>query len=313
MERDYEKIIEVRAPATIANLVCGFDILGMALDNPCDTIRMRLLPYPEIVLHAVNDDSIPLVPEKNTAGRALMAFQSRIHDSPGFEVWLEKGIRPGSGLGSSAASAAGAVVAANLLLGEPLDQLELVLCAMEGESASSGAGHADNVAPCIYGGVTLVRSTSPLDIVKLDYPRLYVTVIHPHIEVRTSDARSILRRQIRLEDAVKQWGNIAGLIAGMQKGDFNLIGRSLQDHLIEPIRSMLIPGFNRMRDAAMNAGALGGGISGAGPSIFVLAASRDVAENSRMAMENIWTEMGIGFEGYVGEISVRGAGEVDRH
>ena len=217
----------------------------------------------------------------------------------GFEVTITKQIKPGSGIGSSAASAAGAVVAANELLGNIFSKEELVRFAMFGEKVASGVKHADNIAPCIYGGVTLIRSIFPLDIIPIASPELFVTVLHPQIEVRTSDAREILRKEVLLKDAIRQWGNIGGLVAGLMKGDYDLIGRSLEDVIIEPVRSILIPGFDRIKSECKEAGAIGGGISGSGPSIFMLSRDEQTAKNVAAVMKSIYDRIGVNYHIYV--------------
>ena len=229
----------------------------------------------------------------------------------GLHVVIHKNIKPGSGLGSSAASSAGAVVAANELLGRPFSNEDLVRFAMAGEKLASGVKHADNIAPCIYGGVTLIRSIFPLDIVTLPAPELYVTVVHPQIEVKTSDARQILRKEVKLKDAIKQWGNIAGLVAGIMKTDHDLIARSLEDVIIEPVRSILIPGFDAVKRLSKECGALGGGISGSGPSIFMLSKEEDVANSVAKVMQEIYTQAGIEYKTYVTTINSTGARVVE--
>jgi len=224
----------------------------------------------------------------------------------GFELCIKKQIKPGSGVGSSAASSAGAVVAANTLLNNKFSKEDLVRFAMNGEKLASGVKHADNIAPCIYGGVTLIRSIFPLDIVQLNTPTLYVTIVHPQIEVRTADARSILKQQIQLKDAIKQWGNIAGLVAGLQKEDYDLIGRSLEDVLIEPIRSILIPGFDLVKQKSKEAGALGGGISGSGPSIFMLSKTESTAKEVEQVMHEVFENIGLAHHTYVTTINQHG-------
>ncbi len=272
--------IKIKAPATVANMVCGFDILGFAVSSPYDEMEMRWMARAEneasITIINIDEYNLPTDPEKNVAGAALLAFLEEYEEKQNnssspkikFEVKINKLIKPGSGVGSSAASSAGAVVGANYLVGNIFSKDDLVRFAMNGEKLASGVKHADNIAPCIFGGVTLVRSIFPLEIIALPSPTLHVTIVHPQIEVRTSDARSILRQQVLLKDAIKQWGNIAGLVAGLMKSDYDLIGRSLEDVIIEPVRSILIPGFDALKLACKQAGALGGGISGSGPSIF---------------------------------------------
>ena len=273
------KEITVHAPATVANLVCGFDVLGLCLTEPFDIMHVRLLDEKKIIIHTTDNFPLPTDPAMNTAGAPLLEMMTVLKQDVGFEVTITKQIKPGSGIGSSAASAAGAVVAANELLGNIFTKEELVRFAMFGEKVASGVKHADNIAPCIYGGVTLIRSIFPLDIVPISSPVLFVTVLHPQIEVRTSDAREILRKEVLLKDAIRQWGNIGGLVAGLMKGDYDLIGRSMEDVIIEPVRSILIPGFDVIKVECESAGAIGGGISGSGPSIFML--SKDIADCER--------------------------------
>lgn len=300
------KEVTVLSPATVANVVCGFDVLGLALNEPADKITLRLLPEKTIRIIQHDNYRLPSAPEKNVFGGALSALQNALKEEIGFEVESTKHIMPGSGIGSSAASAAGVVVAANHLLGNRFSPQELVHFATYGEQVASGARHADNIAPCIYGGVTLIRSNQPLDIVPLDFPPLFVTVIHPQIEVKTSDARQILKKQVMLKDAITQWGNIAGLVAGFLQKDYALISRSLQDVLIEPVRSILIPGFYEMKQLCMEAGALGGGISGSGPSVFMLSQTEKTAQSVASAMESTYRKIGVDFHLYVTTVNSGG-------
>ena len=240
------------------------------------------------------------------AGAALLALLEACENKVGFDVVINKHIKPGSGLGSSAASSAGAVVAANYLLGNIFSKEELVRFAMNGEKVASGVKHADNLAPCIYGGVTLIRAIFPLDIIPLSAPPLHVTVVHPQIEVKTSDARQILRKEVQLKNAIMQWGNIAGLVTGFLKSDYALIGRSLEDVIIEPVRSILIPGFDEVKINSKEAGALGGGISGSGPSIFMLSQEEKTAREVEKIMKNVFQNIGVEYKTYVTSINYEG-------
>jgi len=300
--------VKISAPATVANLVCGFDILGMAIESPFDLMEVKLLDEPVIKIKHEDEFGLSTEPENNVAGVALMALMEACEKKIGFEVSINKQIKPGSGLGSSAASAAGAVVAANHLLGNIFSKEDLVRFAMNGEKLASGVKHADNLAPCIYGGVVLVRSIFPLDIVELSAPPLFVTVVHPQIEVKTSDARQILRKEVQLKNAIKQWGNIAGVVTGFLKHDYDLIGRSLEDVIIEPVRSMLIPGFDEVKANSKQAGALGGGISGSGPSIFMLSKEKKAAEEVERLMKDVYQKIGVDFKTYVTTINNGGCG-----
>lgn len=308
-----EKTIRIKTPATIANLVCGFDILGLCLEEPADMMEVSLLPERKITVRSADGYPLPDDPAQNTAGAPLIEMLNAITDNVGFEVVIHKKIKPGSGLGSSAASAAGAVVAANHLLGGRFSQEDLVRFALFGEKVASGVKHADNVAPCIYGGITLIRSIFPLDIIAIPAPPLFVTVVHPQIEVKTADARQILRKQVLLKDAIRQWGNIAGLVAGLMKGDYELIGRSLEDVLIEPVRCILIPGFDEVKKRCRDAGALGGGISGSGPSLFMLSETRKTAEDVEVIMKEIYSRIGLEFHTYVTTVNGNGCTIIDEN
>lgn len=300
------KKIKIAVPATVANLVCGFDILGMALNDPNDMMELELTDKPIINIKHTDDYGLPEDADKNVAGVALQALMDEYGKDIGFNVTVHKNIKPGSGLGSSAAGSAGAVVAANHLLNDHFTKEDLVRFAMNGEKLATGVKHADNVAPCIYGGITLVRSVFPLDIISLAPPNLYVTVVHPQIEVKTADARQILRKEVQLKNAIKQWGNIAGLVAGILKNDIPLIGRSLEDVIIEPVRSILIPGFDDVKKKSKEAGALGGGISGSGPSIFMLSENETIAKQVEQVMVEIYIAMSIDYKTYVTSINPQG-------
>ncbi|MEN4759056.1 homoserine kinase [Chryseobacterium sp. C39-AII1] len=300
------KKIKLQVPATVANLVCGFDILGMAIHEPFDEMELRLLETPEIIIKHTDGFGLPEEPSQNVAGVVLLKIQEHLQLKNGFEVIINKKIKPGSGLGSSAASAAGTAVGANELLGNILSKEELVYFAMFGEELASGVKHADNIAPCIYGGITLVKSSDPVDIIPLNSPDLWVTAVHPQVEVKTSDARQILKKTLLLKDAIEQWGNIAGLVAGIQKNDFGLIGRSLNDVIVEPVRSILIPKFNEVKEKSLELGALGGGISGSGPSIFMLSEKEETAQNIAKMMKSAYDEINIESFVYVSKINPSG-------
>jgi homoserine kinase len=305
------KEVKIIAPATIANLVCGFDILGMALKAPFDEMTLSISSQPGIRIKHTDDYDLTENPEKNVAGVALQSLISELtsvgdKNEVGFDLFVHKHIKPGSGLGSSAASSAGAVVAANHLLGNIFSKEDLVRFAMNGEKIAGGVKHADNVSPCIYGGVTLIRSIFPLDIIRLNSPDLFITIVHPQIEVRTSDSRQILRKEVQLKNAIKQWGNIGGLIMGFTNGDFDLIGRSMEDVIIEPVRSILIPGFTEVKSSCKEAGALGGGISGSGPSVFMFSREEEIAHKVEKIMKNIYEKIGVDYKTYVTSVNQDG-------
>jgi homoserine kinase len=298
--------IKVKSPATLSNLCCGFDILGMALEIPFDIIELKMRDEPGISIMHLDEYNLPTDPEKNIAGVALQAMIDQLGYKQGFDIIIEKKIKPGSGIGSSAASAAGIVVAANHLFKSIFTKNELVSFAMEGEVLASGSRHADNLAPCIYGGLVLIRDTPSMDIVELNTPPLYITIVHPQIEIKTSYAREILPKEIPLKSAVVQWANVAGLVTGFLHGDYQLIGRSLQDIIVEPVRSKLIPGFDLVKKNCLEAGVLGGGISGSGPSLFMISENETIAKAAESEMKAVYTNLGIDFKTYVSTVSKNG-------
>lgn len=298
--------ITVQSPATVSNVVCGFDCLGFALDAPYDEMTVRKVPEPVIRITHRDDFDLPADPKLNVAGVALQALIDAAGVDFGFDVEIVKHIKPGSGIGSSAASACGAVVAANRLLEHRFSNVELVELAMAGEMIASGSRHADNLAPCIYGGFTLVRSSEPLDIVEIAFPELYATVIHPLIEVKTSEARAILPKDVPLREAVRNWSNLGAFVAALSTGDLDLLARSMVDTIVEPARRALIPRFDELKSASLAAGAIGGGISGSGPSVFMLSESREIAEFVQEAMNIVYAPTGIDFNTYVSRISPHG-------
>ncbi len=299
--------IRVFCPATIANISCGFDVLGVALDSVGDEMVVRKVSKKGIRITKLTGQDLPLEAKKNVAGVAGLALLEASDYDGGFEIEIYKKIKAGSGIGSSAASSTGAVWAMNELLGRPFSKIELVRFAMEGERLASGVAHADNVAPALFGGFTLVRSYNPLDVISIPSPdQLYATVIHPQIEVKTSDSRSVLRTKITLAQGIKQWGNVGGLIAGLFTNDYDLVGRSLEDHIVEPIRSILIPGFDNVKSEALNAGALGCGISGSGPSIFAFCKGEAIANKVGESMKEVYQDIGIDYDVHVSKINTKG-------
>lgn len=305
-----DEAIAAFAPATVANVGAGFDILGFALHQPGDRVVARFNQVGTVRIVALTGDGgrLPRDAALNTAGIAVIKLLEHLGTSQGIDLEVHKQMPLGSGLGSSAASAVAAVVAVNALLGSPLKKLELLPFAMEGERIACGAAHADNAAPSLLGGFVLIRSYAPLDVVKLHTPeRLYAVVVHPHIEVKTQDARDILKKTLSLKDAIVQWGNIAGLVAGLMKSDYDLISRSLNDVIIEPVRAILIPGFADVKAAALQAGALGCSISGSGPSVFALVTDADTAERVAAAMQAAFAVHQIASDRYISKINQEGA------
>ena len=299
--------LTIFSPATVANVSCAFDIMGFAVQDAGDRMTFRKTEQKGLRLTMQNFPELPSEPEKNVAGVVALAMMERVKPGFGVDIELEKGILPGSGMGSSGASAGGAAFGMNLLLGEPFTTKELVWFAMQGEALASGVAHADNVAPNLLGGFVLVRSASPLDVVPLHTPsNLWVSLIHPLIEVKTRNARDILKKSLSLKDAVTQWGNVAGLVTALFTEDYSLLARSLHDGIVEPVRSMLIPRFDRLKQAALDAGALGCSISGSGPSVFALSAGRAGAEKVTEAMRRVYASTDVPFETFTSAISPQG-------
>ena len=299
--------IKIFCPATIANISCGFDVLGLCLETVGDEMIIRKSDVQGIKIMKIVGEDLPLETSKNVAGVAALALLDAIDYKFGFEIEIYKNIKPGSGIGSSAASAAGAVFGINELLGKPFTRKELVEFAMKGEAIASGSEHADNVAPAILGGITLVRSSAPLDIIKIESPsELYATVIHPQIELKTSEMRAVLQPMIPLKSAILQWGNLGGLIAGFYTSDYELIGRSLHDEIVEPLRGPFIPKFDVIKKTALENGALGSGISGSGPSIFALSKGIETANRIAKAMFIVYEDMNMPFEIHVSKVNPEG-------
>lgn len=296
--------IKVFAPASVANVSCGFDVLGFCLDPIGDLIHVKMTEKPGVHIGNIKGYKVPKNPLKNVASVAVNALLKSHPTKNGFIISIEKKIKPGSGIGSSAASSAGAVFAVNELLGRPFKSDKLLDFAMFGEALASGEYHADNLAPVLFGGFTLVRSINPIDIVSLPYPpELIVTIIHPKIELKTIHSRAILKDDIPLKKAIKQWGNLGALVSALYTNNYNLLSRSLQDELIEPARSILIPRFEEVKNKALNQGALGSGISGSGPSIFALSKGMATAKKAGNAMAEIYKSIGLEYDMYLSPIN----------
>jgi homoserine kinase len=306
--------IKVFAPSTVSNVTCAFDILGFPLEHSGDELSLRIIKKKEIRIKNIGEFNIPLEPDKNVAGVVAQKMISKLKLDFGFEIMIKKGIKPGSGIGSSAASSACVVFGINELLDKPFKSNELVEIAMEGERLASGVRHADNVAPALLGSFILIRSYDPLDLIRIPSPpELFCTLIHPHIQIKTEDARKILKKQIPLTKAVQQWGNIAGLITGIIRSDYELIGRSMSDVVIEPVRSILIPGFGEIRETALEAGALGCGISGSGPSVFALSKGQETACNVKHEMTRVYRQFhDIPFDIFISNINPKGTIVLER-
>lgn len=299
--------IRIFSPATVANVSCGFDVLGFCLDTIGDEMLVRTTPKKGIHITKIVGFDLPFEAHKNVAGVSASALIESLNLDFGFEIEIYKNIKPGSGIGSSAASAAGSVFAINELLGRPFNKTQLTKFAMKGEAIASQAEHADNLAPAIFGGFTLVQSLNPLEILEIPTPdNLFATIIHPQIEIKTADARAMLPKYIPMENAITQWANLGSLVHAMHTSDYELLKRSLQDAVVEPFRSQLIPHYNDVKNAALNAGALGSGISGSGPSIFVLSEGLETAKKVETAIRKVYEATTIDYETYVSRINVEG-------
>ena len=301
------KSVKLFTPASVANVSCGFDVLGFCLDPVGDDMIIRKSTEKGIRITKITGQDLPLDVHQNVAGVAAMALLEAHPSEYGFEIEINKRIKAGSGIGSSAASSAGAVFGINHLLGSPYTKHELINFAMQGEKLASGSAHADNVSPVLLGGFTLVRSIAPMDVIKLPTPKeLVAVIIHPKIELKTSHARAILKKTVTLKSAIQQWGNLGALVSGLYSDNYDLISRSLVDEIIEPYRAMLIPEFAKLKEASMNAGALGCGISGSGPSVYALTKGFEIAENVGQAMRKVMQKLGIDFEVHVSKINEEG-------
>lgn len=301
------KEIHVLSPATVSNVSCGFDILGLCLDTVGDEIRVKTSSQKGIRITHIEGFDLPLETHKNVAGVSATALVEDLKPNCGFEIEIIKHIKPGSGIGSSAASAAGSVFAINELMGRPYNLEQLTQFALKGEAIASQSEHADNLAPAIYGGCTLVKSLKPLEVLNIPVPdQMFAVVVHPQIEIKTAEARSILPKEVSLENAILQCSNIGSFIHGMHTSNFELIKRSIHDALVEPYRRKLIPHFDEVKNAAMSAKAIGLGISGSGPSIFALAEGFENAVKVEKAMRKVYNATSIQFETYLSKINTEG-------
>ncbi len=299
--------LKVFAPATVANLSCGFDVLGCCLDSVGDEMLIKKNNLNEVRITKIVGQDLPLEIHLNVAGVAVKALLKELDSNQGFDIEISKKIKPGSGIGSSAASSAGSVFAVNKLLGDPFSSKELIPFAMQGELLASGNAHADNVAPALLGGFSLVRSYSPLEVLSLPVPsELRVVVLHPMIEIKTKDSRSIIKQNVSLKSAINQWGNLGALVSALYTEDYELLGRSLQDEIVEPVRSILIPYFQELDNLVAENGALGFGISGSGPSVYALCKGDENAQKVKNAIEVFYSDKNIDFDLHVSAINKQG-------
>ena len=299
--------IKLFSPATVANVACGFDVLGFCLDTIGDEMVVRKVDKKGVRITKIEGFKLPFETELNVAGVSALALYQELQPDCGFEIEIKKNIKPGSGIGSSAASAVGSVYGINALLGSPLNKTQLTQFAIKGEALASGSEHADNIAPALFGGFTLVKSVNPLEILQIPSPdNLYVTIIHPQIEIKTAISRAILPKNVPLKDAINQWANVGSFIHSLHTSDYPLMQRSLHDVIIEPHRSKLIPHYNEVKQQTLKVGALGTNISGSGPSIFSLCKGIENANKVRDVMRNIYSNTGIEFDVHVSKINTQG-------
>ena len=299
--------IKIFSPATVANVACGYDVLGFCLDAVGDEMLIRKVDKKGIRITKIEGFDLPFKTELNVAGVSALAMYETLQPDCGFEIEIYKNIKPGSGIGSSAASAVGSVFGMNALLGSPYNKTELTQFAMKGEALASKCEHADNLAPALFGGFTLVKSLSPLEILEIPSPdKLYTTIIHPQIEVKTADSRAILPKEVKLQEAIVQWANFGSLIHSLHTNNYQLMKRSLHDAIIEPHRSKLIPFYKEVKQAALNAGALGTNISGSGPSIFSLCKGIETATLVSDAIKKVYLSTGIKFDIHISKINIEG-------
>jgi homoserine kinase len=299
--------IKVFSPASVANLSCGFDVLGLALDSKGDEIMVKKIKQKKIILTHTDNYNLPLTVNENVSGKAAQAILDDLKLDFGFEIITHKNIHPGSGIGSSSASASGTVFAINQLLDNQLTEQQQLHYSLIGEFVASGSYHADNVAPALLGGIILIRDYNPIDYIKLPVPKdLWITVITPKIQIKTYDARRVLKQKVVLKNAIQQAGNLAALIAGFYTSNYELIGRSLIDVLIEPQRASLIPKFNELKKKSLLGGALGTGISGSGPSVFSLCKGEKSAEKIKTIFDTIYKKTGIDYEIIVSKVNEKG-------
>ncbi len=301
------KKIKIFSPATVANVSCGFDVLGFCLDTIGDEMIIRKTKTKGITITKIEGFDLPYEAEKNVAGVSALALIADAKPDCGFEIEIYKNIKPGSGVGSSSASAAGSVFAINELLGKPYNTTELTYFAMKGEALASGSEHADNIAPALFGGFTLVKSCTPLKVLQLPTPsELYATIIHPEIEIKTAEARAILPENVALKSAITQWANVGSLVHALHTNDYDLLSESLNDGIIEPHRKQLIPYYDAIKSESIKADPLGCSISGSGPSIFALSKGEETAKRVAEAMSSVYSKTDINFNIYVSKINTQG-------
>jgi len=299
--------IRIFSPATVANVGCGFDVLGFCLDKVGDEMVVKKSQRKGIFITKIEGFELPYDVHENVAGVSALCMYAELNVDFGFEIEIYKQIKPGSGIGSSAASAVGSVFGMNYLLGNPFSKIELIKFAMKGEAVASKSEHADNIAPAVLGGFTLVKHNNPLEVFQLPSPdALHAVIVHPQIEIKTADSRAVLPKNIPLSDAISQWSNVGSLVHALHTSDYNLMGKSLIDVVIEPQRSKLIPNFKSLRKISLENGALGCSISGSGPSVFSLCKGLENAKKVEANQRAFMANTDVPFETHVSIINKEG-------
>lgn len=298
-----KKTIRVFAPATISNVGPGFDLMGFAIEKPGDILTIRKNELRKIKIINNTEFNLPSDPDENVSGVAAMALLKELNIEEGFDIIFEQKIKPGSGIGSSAASCTAAVFGINELLGSPLSLMELIPSAMKGEFLASGSIHADNIAPAMLGGFVLIRDYSPFDIIPISTPgKLICVIVHPEIEIKTSESRKLIPSELPLSTCLRQCGNIAGLVTGLNTSDYELIGRSLNDAIAEPVRAPFIAGYEELKKEVVKAGAIGANISGSGPSVFAFCTDEKIAAKISSVMADSFNKKNIKNNVYISKI-----------
>ena len=299
--------IKVFSPGSITNLSCGYDILGVCLENRGDEIKVSKTNNKSLTIKSINGFKLTKDIDKNVSGIAAQALLKKIDIDYGFEIEINKGIKPGSGIGSSAASSAGTVFAINQLLGSPFSLLDLVRFSMEGEKFVSGSYHADNVAPIIFGGITLVRSIYDLDVVSLPNPKdLEIVIVRPNIEIKTADSRKVVKKKVKIEKMTQQSANLWSFISSLYTEDYNLMSRSVIDQVVEPDRAVLIPEFDKIKRISKDSGSIAVGISGSGPSIFSISNNRTTSNKVLDSISEHYSSMDIDHDAFISKVNSDG-------
>lgn len=289
-----ESTVKVFAPASVANVGCGYDTIGFAIHGLGDEITMTLRDDSKMVIAPIEGTDLPTEPEENVASIAVQALLDRIGSKQGFDITIKKLFKPGSGLGSSASSAAGAVFAANILLDRPFRREELLEFALEGEAFASKSYHADNVGPSLLGGFNVIRAYGPLDIFQVSTPKdLLVMIIFPDVVIKTAESKKLVPKTLSIKDARDQWANVAALIQAMNTSDYDLLKKSVTDVVAEPVRKPLIPGYDDVKAICFEHGSVGFNISGSGPSMFAFFKDQEELDSAKAPIQEVYKKLNL--------------------